>query len=273
MPELPEVETTCRGVAPHLVGSSIQRAIVRQRRLRWPIPAGFEKKITGRCVTAIERRAKYLLLTLDDGATLIVHLGMSGSLRLDDPTTPHRKHDHIELHLSSGLCLRYCDPRRFGAWLHTTDDPQQHALLVDLGPEPLSKQFSAKYLQERLKNRKQPIKTLIMDSHLVVGVGNIYANEALFLAGIHPQRQGQSLTTEECQRLVQHIKQILRRAIQRGGTTLRDFIGGDGKPGYFAQELLVYGRADEPCLHCQTPLMEIRLGQRSTVFCSHCQSP
>ena len=272
MPELPEVETTCRGIAPHLVGSRIQRAIVWQRRLRWPIPAGFEKKITGRCVTAIERRAKYLLLTLDDGATLIVHLGMSGSLRLDDPTTPHRKHDHIELHLSGGLCLRYCDPRRFGAWLHTTDDPQQHALLVDLGPEPLSEQFSAKYLQERLKNRKQPIKTLIMDSHLVVGVGNIYANEALFLAGIHPQRAGQSLTAEECQRLVQHIKQILRRAIQRGGTTLRDFVGGDGKPGYFAQELLVYGRAGEPCLHCQTPLLEIRLGQRSTVFCPHCQS-
>ena len=271
MPELPEVETTCRGIAPHLVDSTIQRVIVRQRRLRWPIPASLEKKITGTRITAVERRAKYLLVTMNDSASLIIHLGMSGSLRLDSPATPHRKHDHIELHLSNGLCLRYCDPRRFGAWLRVTDDPLQHPLLADLGPEPLSAAFSATYWQARLKNRKQPIKTLMMDSHLVVGIGNIYANEALFLAGIHPLRAGQSLTMDECRLLVQQVKKILRRAIQRGGTTLRDFIGSDGKPGYFAQELLVYGRAGEACYHCQTPLDEIRLGQRTTVFCSRCQ--
>lgn len=272
MPELPEVETTCRGIAPHLVGSKISRALIRQRRLRWPVPANLEKKIVGKCVIAVERRAKYLLVTLDDDASLIIHLGMSGSLRLDAPTTPPRKHDHIELHLSNGLYLRYCDPRRFGAWLHVTNDPHQHALLASLGPEPLGKAFSAHYLRERLEKRKQPIKTLIMDSHLVVGVGNIYANEALFLAGIHPLRQGQSLTADECRLLVQQIKKILRRAIQRGGTTLRDFVGGDGKPGYFAQELLVYGRAGAACHHCKAVLEEIRLGQRTTVFCPRCQT-
>jgi len=271
MPELPEVETTCRGIAPHLTGNTIYRTIVRQPRLRWPVPSKLAKTITGKRITTVERRAKYLLVTLSDDATLIIHLGMSGSLRLDDPTAPLRKHDHIELHLSNGLCLRYCDPRRFGAWLHTSDNPLYHPLLIDLGPEPLSKSFTAKYLQTQLEKRRQPIKTLIMDSHLVVGVGNIYANEALFLARIHPLRAGQTLTADDCQRLVQQIKQILRRAIQRGGTTLRDFIGGDGKPGYFAQELLVYGRAGEPCPHCQTPLEEIRLGQRSTVFCPLCQ--
>ncbi len=272
MPELPEVETTCRGIAPHLTGNTISRVIVRQHRLRWPIPANLAKKITHKRIISIERRAKYLLVTLDDNASLIIHLGMSGSLRLDSPTTQPRKHDHIELHLSNGLCLRYCDPRRFGAWLYVTDDPHRHALLASLGPEPLDKTFSTRYLHDRLNHRKQPIKTLVMDSHIVVGVGNIYANEALFLSGIHPLRQGQSLTADECRLLVQQIKKILRRAIQRGGTTLRDFVGGDGKPGYFAQELLVYGRAGAACHGCKATLEEIRLGQRTTVFCPHCQT-
>jgi formamidopyrimidine-DNA glycosylase len=271
MPELPEVETTCRGIAPHLIGQKIDRLVINNASLRWPVPKTLKKLLPDQTIHSVTRRAKYLLIALDSG-TLIVHLGMSGSLRLAPPDEERLKHDHVELYLDNGLCLRYCDPRRFGSWLWTTDDPDQHSLLIDLGPEPLSKQFSARFLFAQLQNRKQAIKTLIMDSHLVVGVGNIYANEALFLSGIHPLRQGQSLTADECRLLVQQIKKILRRAIQRGGTTLRDFVGGDGKPGYFAQELLVYGRAGAACHGCKATLEEIRLGQRTTVFCPHCQT-
>jgi formamidopyrimidine-DNA glycosylase len=271
MPELPEVETTCRGIAPHLVGQQVSRLKVHNRSLRWPVPRGLEKVLAGQIINTVTRRAKYLLITLDSG-TLIVHLGMSGSLRLASPDEDRLKHDHIELYLNNNLCLRYCDPRRFGSWLWTTDDPEQHSLLINLGPEPLSKELSAKYLITRLQNRKQPIKTLIMDSHLVVGVGNIYANEALFMAGIHPQRSGSSITPEECKLLINEIKKILTHAIRRGGTTLRNFVGGDGKPGYFAQELMVYGHGGDACKRCQATLQEIRLGQRTTVFCPSCQS-
>jgi formamidopyrimidine-DNA glycosylase len=271
MPELPEVETTCRGIAPHLLGQCIQRCSVHNAQLRWPVPNVLKKTLPSQTIRAITRRAKYLLLTVDSG-TVIVHLGMSGSLRLAKPSEARRKHDHIELLLGNGLCLRYCDPRRFGAWLWTTDDPHQHPLLSHLGPEPLCRDFSARHLQSQLTQRRQPIKTLIMDNRIVVGVGNIYANEALFRAGIHPQRAGDSLNNTECAALVQQIKQVLKQAIQRGGTTLRDFVGGDGKPGYFAQELLVYGRAGDTCHRCQHVLEEIRLGQRSTVFCPHCQT-
>jgi formamidopyrimidine-DNA glycosylase len=268
MPELPEVETTCRGIAPHLVGQRIDRLVVNNASLRWPVPKTLKKILPDQTIRSVTRRAKYLLIAIDSG-TLIVHLGMSGSLRLAPPDEARLKHDHVELY--NGLCLRYCDPRRFGSWLWTPDDPDQHSLLINLGPEPLSKQFSAKYLFTHLQKRKQPIKTLIMDSHLVVGVGNIYANEALFMADIHPQRGGSSITLEECTLLVSQIKKILTHAIRRGGTTLRNFVGGDGKPGYFAQELMVYGHGGEACKRCQTTLQEIRLGQRTTVFCSTCQ--
>ncbi|MCC7516943.1 MAG: bifunctional DNA-formamidopyrimidine glycosylase/DNA-(apurinic or apyrimidinic site) lyase [Pseudomonadales bacterium] len=270
MPELPEVETTRRGIAAHLAGRRIEKILIHNRRLRWPVTPGLTKTLPGQKVLAISRRGKYLLLQLERG-TLLIHLGMSGSLRLAQTGSARLKHDHIELLLDSGSCLRYCDPRRFGAWLWVTGDPHQHTLLAELGPEPLERHFSANYLLDRLSQRKQAIKTAIMDNHLVVGVGNIYANEALFRAGIHPLRPSLSLAPEECQRLVREIKQVLRQAIQRGGTTLRDFVGGDGKPGYFAQELLVYGRGGQGCPRCNTPLQEVRLGQRSTVFCSHCQ--
>lgn len=271
MPELPEVETTCRGIAPHLTGRRISRLKIHNRHLRWPVTKELEKALPGQTISAVARRAKYLLITLDSG-TLILHLGMSGSLRLAGAGEARLKHDHIELHLDNDQCLRYCDPRRFGAWLWTTGAPGDHPLLTNLGPEPLGRQFSAKYLFTHLRNRKQAIKTLIMDSHLVVGIGNIYANEALFMAGIHPQRSSASLTLEECGLLVREIKAILANAIRRGGTTLRNFVGGDGKPGYFAQELMVYGRGKAACKRCQTPLQEIRLGQRTTVFCPLCQS-
>ena len=271
MPELPEVETTCRGIAPHLVGQRISRLAINNASLRWPVPQTLKKTLPNQTIHSVTRRAKYLLIALDSG-TLIVHLGMSGSLRLAPPTEDRLKHDHVELYLDNDLCLRYCDPRRFGSWLWTEDDPEQHSLLINLGPEPLGKAFSAKYLFTQLQNRKQPIKTLIMDSHLVVGVGNIYANEALFMASIHPQRSGSSITLEECKQLVNQIKKILTHAIRRGGTTLRNFVGGDGKPGYFAQELMVYGHGGEACKRCSTTLQEIRLGQRTTVFCPLCQS-
>ena len=270
MPELPEVETPRRGIAPHLEGHKVSQMRIHNRRLRWPVTAGLEKNLPGQRIHAVTRRGKYLLIKMDKG-TLLVHLGMSGSLRMVQNDDTRLKHDHVELHLDDGNCLRYCDPRRFGAWLWTTDDPLQHALLANLGLEPLDRTFSATYLLSCLRNRKQNIKALIMDSHIVVGVGNIYANEALFRAGIHPLRHGFSLTPAECRLLVQEIRNVLKNAIRRGGTTLRDFVGGDGKPGYFAQELLVYGHAGEACRSCRTTLEEIRVGQRTTVFCPRCQ--
>jgi formamidopyrimidine-DNA glycosylase len=270
MPELPEVETTRRGIEPHLLNGHVTRLVVHERRLRWPVPTGLERTLAGQTVHSVARRGKYLLIGVDSG-TLIVHLGMSGSLRLAQADTARLKHDHVELYLSGGSCLRYCDPRRFGAWLWTEADPFLHPLLASLGPEPLSRAFNGRQLFTMSRNSKQPIKTLIMNSHTVVGVGNIYANEALFLAGILPSRPANSLSKEEGQILANRIKTVLSRAIKRGGTTLRDFVGGDGKPGYFAQELLVYGRSGEACTHCSTTLIETRLGQRTTVFCPTCQ--
>ncbi len=270
MPELPEVETTRRGIEPCLTGHAILRLVVYERRLRWPVPAGLEQRLRGQTIAAVDRRAKYLLIRFERG-TLIVHLGMSGSLRLVESTAPRLKHDHIELQLANGLNLRYCDPRRFGSWLWTEENPAIHPLLKDLGPEPLEQQFTASYLFGRVRNRKQGVKTLIMDNHIVVGVGNIYATESLFLAGIHPQRSGASLSLDDCRRIVRQIRSILGKAIRKGGTTLRDFVGGDGKPGYFAQQLLAYGREGEPCKHCGTTLQGIRQGQRATVFCPVCQ--
>ena len=268
MPELPEVETTCRGIAPHIVGRTVREAIVREPRLRWPVPAKLNRLISGARFLSVSRRAKYCLLVTERG-TLMVHLGMSGSLRIMPADTPPLFHDHIDVVLDDGRCLRYHDPRRFGSfhWLES----QQHPLLDHLGPEPLSDTFNGAYLYERSRGRRIPVKQFIMDGKVVVGVGNIYANEALFMAGIHPARRAGRVAVARYEQLADTIKQVLGDAIEQGGTTLRDFVGGDGSPGYFAQQLRVYGRDGQPCRVCQTQLKEIRQGGRSTVLCTQCQ--
>lgn len=271
MPELPEVETTCRGISPHITGQRVIRLLVRNSNLRWKVSALLPDQLQGLTILEVQRRAKYLLLDTNAG-TLIIHLGMSGSLRLVQPDTPPQKHDHIDLLLSNGLCLRYCDPRRFGCWLWTQENPETHPLLKKLGPEPLSRFFSGRYLELACLRRTQAIKNAIMDSHLVVGVGNIYANEALFLSGIRPDRKANSLSHEQYRILCQQIKHILKQAIKQGGTTLRDYVNGHGAPGYFALELQVYGRGGQPCTLCSSLLLETRLGQRSSVFCPCCQT-
>lgn len=269
MPELPEVETTRRGVAPYLQDRRVETLLVRQPRLRWPVPQELAALLEGQQVREVARRGKYLLIGFDAG-TLLVHLGMSGSLRLVPREQPPGKHDHVDLVLDSGLALRLTDPRRFGAVLWQPLETV-HELLASLGPEPLSADFDAACLQRACKGRRSPIKQVIMDSKVVVGVGNIYANEALFAAGIHPKRAAGRISAERLAVLVGEIKAVLARAIEQGGTTLRDFVGGDGKPGYFAQQLNVYGRGGKACVRCGAPLREIRLGQRSTVFCPNCQ--
>jgi len=269
MPELPEVETTCRGIEPHVTGRHVSRLVVRQPRLRWPVPLELTELLPRRRVLQVTRRGKYLLIGFDQG-DLLVHLGMSGSLRILPQGTPAGKHDHVDLELDDGQLLRLTDPRRFGSVLWQPRGTE-HPLLARLGPEPLSDLFHADYLYACCKGRRCAIKQLIMDSHVVVGVGNIYASEALFAAGIDPRRAAGRISAERITRLVVEIKRILGYAIQRGGTTLRDFVGGDGRPGYFQQELYVYGRAGEPCKTCAAPLKEIKLGQRSSVFCGYCQ--
>lgn len=269
MPELPEVETTRRGIAPHLVGQRVSRVIVRERRLRWPITEDLDVRLSGQRIEAVERRAKYLLIRFEAG-TLIAHLGMSGSLRLVEGALPPAKHEHVDLLLESGQALRYTDPRRFGALLWS-DDPLNHVLLASLGPEPLSEAFDGERLFQLSRGRSMAVKPFIMDSAVVVGVGNIYASEALFAAGIDPRRPAGGISRARYLKLADEIKRILALAIERGGTTLRDFVGGDGKPGYFQQELFVYGRGGEFCKHCGTTLREVRLGQRASVYCSRCQ--
>lgn len=269
MPELPEVETTRRGIDPAVNGAQAQRLTVREPRLRWPVPAEL-KAIEGQTMGPVGRRGKYLLLPSPAGHAL-VHLGMSGSLRLTPPTEAWRKHDHVGLLLSSGYELRLHDPRRFGCVLWLQGDPAQHPLLSELGPEPLEADFHDDYLFERSRGRSAPVKAFIMDSHVVVGVGNIYANEALYAAGIHPLREAGRVGRERYQLLTVAIRRILGHAIERGGTTLRDFVNGHGDPGYFQQELNAYGRAGLPCRQCGRPLKEIRPGGRSTVYCTHCQ--
>ena len=269
MPELPEVEVTKQGVSPFLVDNTVTDLIIRNPSLRWPVP-DIAKQIIGQTIRAVRRRAKYLLIDTDAGTT-IVHLGMSGSLRILPANTPVEKHDHIDLVLASGKVLRYNDPRRFGAWLWNELPEQAHPLLSKLGPEPLEISFNSDYLRQALANKKKAIKLCLMDNHIVVGVGNIYANEALFAAGIHPQAEAGKVDAERMTILVAEVKQILARAIKQGGTTLKDFTNADGKPGYFAQKLHVYGRGGETCTHCGQLLSEIRLGQRATVFCSICQ--
>lgn len=270
MPELPEVETTRSGIAPHIENNIITKVIVRNRSLRWPIPNGLNKKLENQKILSVIRRAKYLLLKTKVG-TLIIHLGMSGSLRILNTSEPVQKHDHFELQFKDGVCLRLRDPRRFGCVLWTKDDPLKHKLLTNLGPEPLENEFSAELLFEKSRKRKTTIKQFIMDAKIVVGVGNIYASEALFLAGIHPKRLAGKITKQNAKDLTAAIKKILKQAIKQGGTTLKDFKSSDGKPGYFQQKLKVYDRKDEACVSCKKPIKQITLGQRSTFYCSNCQ--
>jgi formamidopyrimidine-DNA glycosylase len=270
MPELPEVETTRRGIEPHVCGHRIKQLLVRQRQLRWPVPRQLEQVLAGQRIERVERRGKYLLLSVGQG-TLIIHLGMSGSLRVLATDAPAGPHDHIDLLLDTSRRLRYTDPRRFGAWLWTDKAVEQHPLLKKLGPEPLSDAFNADYLYSRSRGRKVAVKSFIMNSHVVVGVGNIYANEALFRAGIHPARSAGRIGRQRYQRLAEAIKSVLTDAIRQGGTTLRDFVGGEGKPGYFRQRLQVYDRRDAPCRRCATAIRETRIGQRSSFYCPACQ--
>ncbi len=269
MPELPEVETTRRGVEPYSRGCTVESLVVREPRLRWPVPPDLSRLLRGQVIRSVERRAKYLLFRTDPG-TLMVHLGMSGSLRVMADDEPPLLHDHIDIRMREGYCLRYNDPRRFGCFLWLQPG-EEHPLLRNLGPEPLSPAFDGDLLYRRSRGRRGPVKSLIMDGKVVVGVGNIYANEALFLSGIHPGRAAGRISLARYQSLAEHIKQVLTSAIAQGGTTLRDFVGGDGRPGYFAQQLFVYGRGGAPCKHCGNALREARLGQRSTVYCVACQ--
>lgn len=270
MPELPEVETTRRGIEPHLVGQTVSGLIVRQRKLRWPVPRALDRALPGQIIRTVRRRGKYILLDTDAG-TAILHLGMSGSLRVVSRDAPVGKHDHVDIQLFNGQSLRLTDPRRFGALLWTTQDADQHELLVDLGPEPLSDAFDGTHLFNAARGRKLAIKHFIMNSHIVVGVGNIYANEALFMAGIHPTRPAGRIARERYDTLAVAIKQVLTASIKMGGTTLRDFVGGDGQPGYFKQTLRVYDRLGEPCLQCGAPIRGKRIGQRSSFYCVQCQ--
>jgi formamidopyrimidine-DNA glycosylase len=270
MPELPEVETTRRGIAPTLLNRRVSAVIVRERRLRWPIPANFEALIDGHTVRSVERRAKYLLIGFDHG-TLILHLGMSGSLRVLAAKAPHKTHDHWDIEFDSGRVLRFHDPRRFGSLLWTGADPKQHPLLAKLAPEPLSDEFDAKYLFRATRGRSVAIKQLIMNSQLVVGIGNIYASEALFRARISPRRAAGRITRAEAGKLVRSIKAVLAAAIKIGGTTLRDYVNADGESGYFRQKLFVYQRAGAPCRVCKSPIRQFTQGQRSTYWCKVCQ--
>jgi formamidopyrimidine-DNA glycosylase len=270
MPELPEVETTLRGITLHLSNHQVADVVIRNPKLRWPIPANLPELLQGQTVRSLQRRAKYLLVEFDHG-TLILHLGMSGSLRIQPVGTPPEKHDHFDLVLDAGQLLRLRDPRRFGAVLWHAGDIAQHPLLASLGPEPLEHNFDGDYLHRATRSRSVAIKQAIMDGHLVVGVGNIYANEALFRARIRPQLAANKLSLPRCQRLAQNIKEVLLEAIQQGGSTLRDFVHSDGSSGYFQQSYFVYGRTGEPCRVCGTSIKQIKQGQRSTFYCPACQ--
>jgi len=270
VPELPEVETTRRGIAPALLNRRIVAAIVRERRLRWPISASFEASVRDQTVRKVERRAKYILIAFDAG-TLILHLGMSGSLSLQKAGALPKLHDHWDLVLDNGRLLRFHDPRRFGS-LHWTDaDPELHPLLRCLAPEPLSLKFDAEYLYKASRKRKVAIKQFIMNSQAVVGVGNIYASEALFRARIAPRRAAGRVSKAEAAKLARSIKAVLSAAIKTGGTTLRDYRNVDGEPGYFRQKLYVYERAGAPCRVCKSAIKQFTQGQRSTYWCPTCQ--
>lgn len=269
MPELPEVETTRRGIEPHLLGRRIQRVVLRRDTLRWPIPTELSLCLSGQEILATRRRAKYLLLDNALGSA-IVHLGMSGVLRVLPTDSAIGKHDHVDLQIDSGKVLRFTDPRRFGCWLWQPRG-ETHPLLAELGPEPLSDTFDGAYLFRHSRGRRGPVKNYIMDQAVVVGVGNIYAAESLFRAGIDPRRAAGRVSLARYQALALAIRDILNYAIERGGTTLRDFLNADGLPGYFEQELLVYGREGQACRVCATPLKALRLGQRASCYCPRCQ--
>lgn len=270
MPELPEVETTLRGIAPHLHNRQVADVVIRNSKLRWPIPKKLPELLRGQTIRELQRRAKYLLIKFDHG-TLILHLGMSGSLRIQPLGTPAETHDHFDLVMDNGQLLRLRDPRRFGAVLWHEGDVMQHPLLAALGPEPLQAGFDAEHLYAATRKRKAAIKLVIMDNHVVVGVGNIYANEALFRAGIRPQIAAGRLSRERCARLTETIKEVLRAAINKGGSSLRDYVDSSGRQGYFQQHYFVYGRAGEPCHRCGTTIKQLRQGQRSTFYCPACQ--
>lgn len=270
MPELPEVETVRRGIAPHIVGKTILELVLRAPSLRLPLDPALCRILPGQAIRQVLRRAKYLLLMTDQGC-LIIHLGMSGVLRTLPAGSTEHKHDHVDLMFTDGTCLRFTDPRRFGIFIYSCDDPLRHPLLADLGPEPLDNHFQGELLYQRSRGKKQAVKTFIMDQKIVVGVGNIYANEVLFRSGIHPARAAGRISRQRYQRLAGAIKEVLLVAIAAGGTTISDFFGSDGRPGYFRQELLVYGRGAQPCLVCGRTIRSCRLGQRSTFLCSFCQ--
>ncbi len=271
MPELPEVETTRRGIQRAVAGRRVTRVVVRDARLRWPIPAGLARALVGKVVDRVERRAKYLIFRTR-GGSMLLHLGMSGSLRVVPATCAPGKHDHLDIVLDDGRALRFRDPRRFGSVHWTRSDPLQHPLLRNLGPEPLARGFSGRVLFERAAGRRQAVKTFIMDSRIVVGVGNIYASEALYRARIDPRRAAGRISRARYDALARAIRAVLRAAISKGGTTLRDFVNGAGEPGYFRMRLAVYDRAGAPCRRCGTAIRVIRSGQRSTYFCPRCQA-
>ena len=270
MPELPEVETTRRGLEPWLVGRKVRRITVHDARLRWPVDAQLGERLRRRELLAIERRAKYLLFRFRHG-TLIGHLGMSGSMRITPAKEERRKHDHVEIDFGEDKVLRYHDPRRFGFLLWTDEDPQQHPRLRDLGPEPLSEAFDGAHLAARATGRKVASKAFLMDPKVVVGVGNIYASEALFRAGIRPSRAAGRVARTRWDQLAREVRAVLSEAIEDGGTTLRDFLGSDGEPGYFVQNLRVYDREGEPCPNCGQAIRRSVIGQRASYFCAACQ--
>lgn len=270
MPELPEVETIRRGIAPLVEGRTIAGAVVRAPGLRWPFPDDLGAILAGQQVLAVGRRAKYLLLRCTSGH-LLLHLGMTGHLRVVASETPPVKHDHVDLQFTDGNALRFNDSRRFGALLWTPADPHLHPLLVELGPEPFAAEMDGDYLFRRSRGRRSAVKTFIMDQTVVVGVGNIYASEALFQAGIHPETEAGKIGRDRYERLAQAIREVLDAAIAAGGTTIRDFVDSTGKPGYFHLQLQVYGREGEPCRRCGKSIQALRLGGRSTYFCRTCQ--
>jgi formamidopyrimidine-DNA glycosylase len=269
MPELPEVETTRRGLMP-LVGNTVKSVAIRHATLRWPIPQHLIQLLPQQTLHSLTRRAKYILCEFDTGV-LLLHLGMSGRICLLDCNYPPEKHDHFDIEFVDGQVLRLRDPRRFGAVLWIDNKSNDHVLLNSLGPEPLEHEFNAKYLYKALRNKSLAIKNAIMDGHVVVGVGNIYASESLFRASIHPETPAKELSLAKCERLVTEIKSTLNDALRAGGSSLRDFFGTDGNPGYFQQEYFVYARTGEACKVCTKPIKCIRLGQRSTFYCEHCQ--
>jgi len=270
MPELPEVETTCRGITPHILNHTIKNVVIRNHKLRWPIPRNLPEKTIGQAVNDITRRGKYLLIHLNNG-TIIMHLGMSGSLRICNLNTTPEKHDHIDFIFDNNKLLRLRDPRRFGAVLWTQKPAFQHKLLKSLGPEPLSDNFNDEYLHQISRKRTCSIKALIMNSHIVTGVGNIYACESLFLAGINPKRKAGTLTIARCTKLVNAVKEILESAIKLGGTTLKDFTRENGQPGYFSNKLNVYGNTNNACPNCSKQITQINQQGRSTFYCTTCQ--